>query len=168
MLARRSAGFSKNHSALRRPLLFGAAVGLAVAGAAAAAAYVTGRPLGPRLGAIAATLGFAAAVAAAAAWPLATAMAGKRPPTARFAAMAILIALGTLVLGGLAFVASRIPFVDFGDSALFSRSFLSSLFWSSASSLYLYSGTGPRLLLPFAPLVLIAAAAIFARRRRQQ
>ena len=63
---------------------------------------------------------------------------------------------------------STIAGQDFGDSALFSRSFLSSLFWSSASSLYLYSGTGPRLLLPFAPLVLIAAAAIFARRRRQQ
>lgn len=149
-----------------RVAMFAALVGIGCGAASAGDAWLAGHAVGPRLVSIAAMLGGSAAVAAALAWPLAATLAGRRPAPARFSAMTVLLALGTVLIAGMVFVASRLPLLDLGAIPFPSRAYFFALVHSSAASLVLFAGTAPRLLLPAGPAVLFAAAIAFARRLR--
>lgn len=152
----------RRRGGLWRIVAFAVFIAAATAAAIFANAWLDSRPIGARFLDLVATMAASAGLAALMAWPLANRVAGGRPGPARFSALAILLALGTIGIGGAVFVALRFPLVDFGDSPFL----FSDLVMSSAASLFLYAGTGPRTLLPCGVFVLFGGAIAFARRRR--
>src|SRR4051794_24876687 len=92
-----------------RVFRFGSAIGVASAAAVFANEILAGRSFGPRVGLTTALFGLAAGIAATIAWPLALWVCGRRPPTARFAGMVVLLSIGTIGLAALFFLVQRLP-----------------------------------------------------------
>lgn len=106
----------------------------------------------------------AGAVSGPMTWILAAVWAGRRPPTARFAAFFALLPVA--VAGSLwgVYLLWQLALVGFGGEPFPSRAWLIEMAYEAASSAYIVAVSALPLLLPAAVVPLLAAAAVFARR----